>query len=230
MITLHQISKKYDQQVVLDVPALEIASGDCIGLVGNNGAGKTTMLSVILDLIKSNTGVAKLRGVEVHRSSEWKQYTGAYLDENFLITHLTPWEYLSFVGSLHGMQPAAVKQFIDSCAGFFEEGLFKRRKYIRDLSTGNKNKVGILSALLQKPELLILDEPFASLDPTSQAWLKKRLIELKGQKVTMILSSHDLNHVTEVSSRVILLEDGQVSKDLPTTQDTLAELENYFMV
>ena len=106
MITLHQISKKYGNQLALNVSELEIGSGDCIGLVGNNGAGKTTMLSVILDLIKTDSGVAKSRGVPVHQSNEWKQYTGAYLDENFLIPHLTPWEYLSFVGSLHGMRGA----------------------------------------------------------------------------------------------------------------------------
>ena len=230
MITLNQISKRYGSQLALSVSELSIEKGDCVGLVGNNGAGKTTMLSIILDLIKSDTGVVKSKGAAVNRSDTWKQYTAAYLDENFLIPHLTPWEYLSFVGSLQGKGSDEVKAFIGNCEGFFEEGLFSRRKYIRDLSTGNKNKVGILSTLIQKPELLILDEPFASLDPTSQAWLKKTLMKLRDEGCTMILSSHDLNHVTDVSSRVILLEGGEVSRDLPKTTDTLAELQSYFMV
>ena len=230
MIKVKDIQKRYGSKLALNVSELAIRKGDCIGLVGNNGAGKTTLLSLMLDLIKADNGFIESKGVRVNTSDEWKNYTGAYLDERFLIPHLTPREYLDFVGSLHGIDGEGVTGFLNENKGFFEEELFEWKKYIRDLSTGNKNKVGILSTLLTSPELVILDEPFASLDPTSQAWLKKRLIQAKNHGATMILSSHDLNHVTEVSNRVILLENGELVKDLATGSETLSELENYFMV
>ncbi|MGB3464424.1 MAG: ATP-binding cassette domain-containing protein [Cyclobacteriaceae bacterium] len=230
MIELRNITKKYGTKVALKIEGLTINQGDSVGLVGNNGAGKTTMLSLILDQIKPETGEVYSKSKQVNRTDDWKFYTGSYLDERFLIPHLTPTEYLEFVGSLHDRSKNEVMTYIRENEAFYEEDLFTRKKYIRDLSTGNKNKVGILSALLSSPELLILDEPFASLDPTSQAWLKKRLTEYHESGTTMILSSHDLGHVTSVSSRVILLEDGQVIKDNNTTQETLSELESYFLL
>jgi len=230
MIKVENLRKLYGGKAALNVEELTINESDCIGLVGNNGAGKTTLLSLILDLIKASEGAASSKGVAVNKSYEWKKYTGAYLDESFLIPHLSPMEYMEFIGSLHGIGSDETRIFITECSDFFEHELFFRKRFIRDLSTGNKNKVGILSALISSPELLILDEPFASLDPTSQGWLKKTLIQYKEKGTTMILSSHDLNHVTDVSNRVVLLEEGQVIKDLATTSDTLSELENYFMV
>lgn len=230
MIGVRNIQKNYGTKIALNISHLDISKGDCIGLVGNNGAGKTTLLSLMLDLIKADKGYIESKGMKVNTSDDWKKYTGSYLDEKFLIPHLTPREYLDFVGSLHGLETGAVDEFLQNNSGFFEAELFVRKKYIRDLSTGNKNKVGILSTLLATPELIILDEPFASLDPTSQAWLKNRLVQAKEQGSTMILSSHDLNHVTDVSNRVVLLENGELVKDLATDSETLSELENYFMV
>lgn len=230
MIEINNIQKKYGSKVALNISNLTINEGDCIGLVGNNGAGKTTLLSLMLDLIKPDAGSIKSKGLKVNNSDEWKFYTGSFLDDSFLIPHLTPLEYLEFIGSLHNINSGEVLKFIAENKGFFDDELFTRKKYIRDLSTGNKNKVGILATLLQSSELIVLDEPFASLDPTSQAWLKKKLIIERESRATMILSSHDLNHVTDVSNRVVLLENGEVVKDLSTTSETLRELENYFML
>lgn len=230
MIELRNTTKRYGTKTALDVSSLVINQGDFVGLVGNNGAGKTTMLSLILDLKKPEKGHVFSKNNRVDATDDWKFYTGSYLDHDFMIPHLTPVEYLEFVGSLHGLPKDQVMAFIRENDDFFEDELFTRKKFIRDLSTGNKNKVGILSALISSPELLILDEPFASLDPTSQAWLKKKLIESRSQNTTMILSSHDLNHVTDVSTRIVLLENGQVIRDSETTQETLSELESYFLL
>jgi len=90
--------------------------------------------------------------------------------------------------------------------------------------------LGILAALLSEPEILILDEPFSNLDPSSQAWLKTKLTELHNLGATILISSHDLRHVTEICTRIVLLEDGLVAKDIPTNEKTLIELEDYFNV
>ncbi|SDJ84475.1 ABC-2 type transport system ATP-binding protein [Catalinimonas alkaloidigena] len=231
MIELHNLKKAYEAgKLVLDIPALSIATGESIGLIGNNGAGKTTLLSLILDLIAPTTGEVRSKGQLVVRSEHWKPYTGSYLHEGFLIGYLTPAEYFRFVGKLHGLNAADVRTFLESSAGFSDEVLFETRKLNRDLSKGNKTKVGVIAAMLGRPELLIFDEPFANLDPTSQAWLKRRLRQLHAEGTTLILSSHDLKHITEVSQRILLLERGRVVQDVPTTEETLPALEHYFAV
>jgi len=229
MIELNNIKKVYGSKVALDVEHLTISSSDCIGLVGNNGAGKTTMLSLVLDLIKSTAGFITSDGLKVNDSDEWKSYTGSFLNEGFLIPFLTPVEYFEFIVSLHGLKREDITKFLDEASGFITDDIMSN-KYTRDLSAGNKNKVGILAAMMWRPSLLILDEPFSNLDPTSQSWLKNRLIKLRNDGVTMIISSHDLNHISEISTRILLLENGRLKKDIRSGVDTLKELETYFSV
>lgn len=229
MIELHNLKKDYGKKNALNVDTLTVRQGECIGLVGNNGAGKTTMLSLVLDLIKATDGYVTSKGVRVNGSDEWKDYTGSFLNEGFLIPFLTPMEYFEFVASLHGMNNEDVLNFLNQASGFFSEDI-KTKKYIRDLSAGNRNKVGILAAMMWKPDMLILDEPFSNLDPTSQSWLKNRLKKMNNERVTMIISSHDLNHISEISSRILLLENGVLIRDISSGEGTLQELERYFSV
>jgi ABC-2 type transport system ATP-binding protein len=229
MIELHNLKKDYGKKTALNVDSLIVREGECIGLVGNNGAGKTTMLSLVLDLIKATQGNVMSKGVQVNGNDDWKEYTGSFLNEGFLIPFLTPMEYFEFIASLHGMNKEDVLTFLNEASGFFSEDI-TTKKYIRDLSAGNKNKVGIIAAMMWKPGLLILDEPFSNLDPTSQSWLKNRLKKLNTERVTMIISSHDLNHISEISSRILLLENGLLIKDISSGEGTLQELERYFSV
>ncbi|MCU4173443.1 ATP-binding cassette domain-containing protein [Carboxylicivirga sp. N1Y90] len=229
MIELFDLQKVYGEKIALSVDALKINSNECVGLVGNNGAGKTTMLSLVLDLIKADKGYVTSKSVKVSGSDTWKTYTGSFLDERFLIPFLSPQEYLEFIASLHGRNKSDVEVFLQENERFFNHEDFTG-KYIRELSAGNKNKVGILAAILFKPEILILDEPFSNLDPSSQAWLKIKLKGLQEAGTTLLISSHDLNHVTEVCNRIILLEEGGVKKDIYTKAETLPELEAYFNV
>jgi len=229
MIEFNNLKKVYGGKSALSVDRLTVRPNECIGLVGNNGAGKTTMLSLILDLIKATDGYVTSMGNKVNENDDWKEYTGSYLNEGFLIPFLTPMEYFEFIGSLHGMNKEDVVTFLNEASGFFSEDITVK-KYIRDLSAGNKNKVGILAAMMWKPGLLILDEPFSNLDPTSQSWLKNRLKKLNNERVTMIISSHDLNHISEISSRILLLENGILIKDISSGEGTLKELERYFSV
>lgn len=227
MIELINLQKVYGTQVALSIGKLEIAQNDFIGLVGNNGAGKTTMLSLILDLIKPTKGLVKSKSLNVSESDEWKNYTGSFLNEGFLIPFLSPFEFFEFIGSLHGKNSADIKDFLEENEQFFKQDAFSG-KYIRELSAGNKNKIGILASFLSKPEILILDEPFSNLDPSSQSWLKSKLKALSNEGVTILISSHDLKHVTEVCNRILLLEDGHIVKDTNTSNETLIELEQYF--
>jgi len=231
MLTITDTVKSYNGNIVVNVPQLEIATGEIVGLVGNNGAGKTTLFRLLLDLIRADKGQILSKEQNVAATEDWKKYTAAYLDEGFLINYLTPEEYFYFTGKLHQLSKADVDEFLGNFEAFFDGSVLNSGKYIRDLSKGNQFKVGIAACLLQNPELLILDEPFASLDPSSQMRLIRMVKELPAQRrTTVLISSHDLNHVTDVCNRILLMEKGRIIKDIDTTADTLQELETYFEV
>ncbi|MET1055914.1 MAG: ABC transporter ATP-binding protein [Pedobacter sp.] len=228
IIEINKLKKIYAGRTVTDIEQLTINTGETVGVVGNNGAGKTTLFRMLLDLIRPDSGEILSKGKNVAAADQWKQYTASYLDEGFLIDYLTPEEYFIFIGGLHHMGPREVMDYLHGYEEFFNGEILERGKYIRDFSKGNQNKIGITASLMQQPELLVLDEPFANLDPTTQIRLKAHLRLLKSGKLTTLISSHDLNHVTDVCDRIILFEKGKVIKDIYTTENTLEELEAYF--
>ncbi len=228
MISASGLTKQYGKTTVLNIDSLFIGQGESFGLVGNNGAGKTTFFSLITDLIKATGGYVTSKEVNVFLSSHWKDYTGAFLDESFLIDFLSPEEYFEFIGSLHGLSKSEVKKRLEKYADFFNGEIIGKKKFIRDLSKGNQKKVGIVGALLFEPQIVILDEPFPHLDPTSVIRLKKIIKDEKSKGTTILISSHDLNHVTEVCDRIAVLEKGKIIHDLRTSSNTLKELEAYF--
>ncbi len=231
MIEAKDLTKQYTGVTVLNIPQLKISKGESFGLVGNNGAGKTTFFRIILDLIRSTSGYVLSNDHDVSKSDEWKHYTGSFLDEGFLIDFLTPEEYFEFLTDVNGLSSGDLQDFYESFKEFFNDEILDKNKYIRDLSSGNQKKVGIAASLISKPGVLILDEPFNSLDPTTQIRLVRLLNELHKEKhTTMLISSHDLNHVAEVSSRIVILEKGDVVHDLQKSESTLKQLENYFAV
>ena len=231
MIEVKSLTKSYRGYEVVNIPEMTIPRGESFGLVGNNGAGKTTFFRMILDLIRPSKGEVLSKETPVHQSEDWKFYTGSFLDESFLIDYLTPEEYFDFLGSLHGYSAGDLREFLAKFDDLFNGEILGRKKYIRDLSKGNQKKVGIVAALMGDPEILILDEPFANLDPTTQIRLKTMLKDLKENKqLTMLISSHDLNHVTEVCERIVLLEKGVIQQDIQTSETTLKDLEAYFTV
>ena len=229
MIQVQNLSKSYNGTTVLKIDQLEIPKGESFGLVGNNGAGKTTFFSLLLDLIHPTTGAIINNGVQVNTSEAWKPFTGSFLDESFLIGYLTPEEYFYFIGDLRGQNKADVDALLAKHEEFFNGEILKNKKYLRDLSKGNQKKVGIIATLIGNPEVVILDEPFANLDPSTQIKLKK-LIRNWSQKeqVTFLISSHDLAHTTEVSNRIVVLDKGELVKDIITAPETLKELEEFF--
>ena len=229
MIYTSDLSKTYNGTTVLTIENLGIPKGQSFGLVGNNGAGKTTYFSLLLDLIKPSTGSITNNEVVVSESEDWKPFTSAFIDESFLIGYLTPEEYFYFIGDLRGQNKADVDALTAQFEDFFNGEIMGKKKYLRDLSKGNQKKAGIVAALIGTPEVIILDEPFANLDPTTQIRLKGILKDLAAsQGVTVLISSHDLMHVTDVCERIVVLEKGEVVKDLETNPTTLKELEAHF--
>lgn len=229
MIQVKNLSKIYGGNTVLSIDKLDIPKGESFGLVGNNGAGKTTFFSLLLDLIQPSSGHILNHNIEVNKSEAWKPFTTAFIDETFLIGYLTPEEYFYFIGELRAQSKADVDAFISGFEDFFNGEILNNKKYLRDLSKGNQKKAGIVAALIGNPEVVILDEPFANLDPTTQIRLKRILKELAavGDK-TILVSSHDLQHTVEVSNRIVVLEKGIVVKDIQTSAETLKELETFF--
>ena len=152
-----------------------------------------------------------------------------FIDESFLIGYLTPEEYFYFIGELRNQNKADVDALVGQFEDFFHGEILGQKKYLRDLSKGNQKKAGIVASLIGNPEVIILDEPFANLDPTTQIRLKKIIKKLTDNRdVTILISSHDLMHVTEVCERIVVLEKGEVIKDLVTSEATLRELEAHF--
>lgn len=230
MIEAVNLNKTYGRDVALDIDRLQISQAECFGLVGNNGAGKTTLFRLILDLIIATSGHVAINGKNVAESEEWKSDVGSYLDEHMLLPFLTPNEYFQTLGDIHSLTRRQLEDHLSAYADFFNGEILGKNKYIRDLSKGNIKKVGIAAAFISSPEIVILDEPFENLDPTSQNRLKKLIREDRtGKGTTFLISSHDLAHVTDICDRIVLLESGSVLKDLKDEKQVMAdELKEYF--
>ena len=229
MINIQNISKIYGSKKVLHIESLQIPKGESFGLVGNNGAGKTTLFSLLLDLIEPSSGFVEIGGDKVNENENWKNKVSAFIDESFLIGYLTSEEYFYFIGELRGQDKTTVNEFLKQFDDFFNGEILDAKKYVRDLSKGNQKKVGIVGALIGTPEIIILDEPFANLDPSTQIKLKKLIRTWsQNESVTFLISSHDLAHTTEVSDRLVVLNKGEFVKDIRTNPETLRELEDFF--
>ncbi|MCR9017153.1 ABC transporter ATP-binding protein [Aquiflexum gelatinilyticum] len=231
MIKVEGLKKQYKEAVVLDVEALEIPKSECFGLVGNNGAGKTTLFRIMLDLVRASAGKVTFEGNDVSKSEDWKSRVGAYLDEHMLLSYLTPDEYFETLRKIYRLSEEDLKLHLENFKELFNDEILGKKKYIRDLSKGNLKKVGIAAAMMGHPEAVLLDEPFENLDPSSQNRLKKLILQSKeNSKITFLISSHDLNHVTEICDRIVLLEKGKVIKDLNEKALMSEELNTYFGV
>jgi len=230
MITISNLKKAFGQTIACDIPEFTINDGDILGLVGNNGAGKTTLFRMILDLLKPDEGTVSINSINPAESEEWKDQTGAYVDEGFLIDFLTPEEYFAFLGKVNNITQEEVDERLKPYERLASDEIFGQKKLIRNLSAGNKQKVGIIAALFMRPKLVILDEPFNFLDPSSQNVLKHVLTAYaKENNATLLISSHNLAHTIDISTRIALLEKGKIIRDLPNESGSAkTELENYF--
>lgn len=230
MITIENLKKQFSETVACNIPSFTVNDGDVLGLVGNNGAGKTTLFRMILDLLKPDEGQVNIDGINPSVSEAWKQFTGAYIDEGFLIDYLTPEEYFTFLGKVSGLSQTDVDERLQQFERLASGEVFGQKKLIRNLSAGNKQKVGIIAALLTRPRLVILDEPFNFLDPSSQNILKHTLTDYAQQTgATLLISSHNLQHTVDISTRIALLEKGVIIRDLDNRNfEAQQQLTDYF--
>lgn len=227
MITINGLEKHYDKHKALDIFNLTFNKGEIIGIVGNNGAGKTTMFSLILDLIKATKGTVTSKDKDVSQTEDWKKYTAAFIDEGFLIGFLTPEEYFEFLGKAYNLSKTDVLNFVTQFEEIFNGEILGKKKYLRDLSKGNQKKVGLIGSLIGDPEIILWDEPFSNLDPSTQLRIRQ-LIKDQSQDRTFLISSHDLNHISEVCSRIIILEQGLLIKDVERAAISAEELVDFF--
>ena len=211
MITIDKLKKNFGEKVAVDIEHYEINQGDMLGLVGNNGAGKTTLFRLMLDLLKADDGKVIINDIDVSQSEDWKSITGAFIDDGFLIDYLTPEEYFYFIGKMYGLKKEEVDERLIPFERFMSGEVIGHKKLIRNYSAGNKQKIGIISAMLHYPQILILDEPFNFLDPSSQSIIKHLLKKYNEEhQATVIISSHNLNHTVDVCPRIALLEHGVI--------------------
>lgn len=226
------LTKAYNKQVALSIEKLSIKKGELIGLIGNNGAGKTTILRLLIDLIKADSGIVYYRGINISKTESWKLYTSAYIDSNFLISFFTPEEYFQFIASNYGISSMELTDTLSLFNDFMNGEILGKRKHIRNFSIGNQQKIGIIGAIISKPEILLLDEPFNFLDPTSQYFISNYLVELnKQQHTTIIVSSHNLQLVNDISSRIVLMDKGFIIKDIQCiNQKEKDEINSFFKI
>ena len=232
MITINKLQKNFGEKKAVDIENYIINQGEMLGLVGNNGAGKTTLFRLILDLLKTDAGNVTINDIDVSKSEAWKKFTGAFIDDGFLIDYLTPEEYFYFIGKMYGLKKEEVDERLTQFERFMNGEVVGQKKFIRNFSAGNKQKIGIISAMLHYPQLLILDEPFNFLDPSSQSVIKHLLKKYNEEhNATVIISSHNLNHTVDVCPRIALLEHGVIIRDIQNENNSAEkELEDYFNV
>ncbi len=244
-IYVNNLIKKFGDKTAVFIPDFCFPPDEIIGLVGNNGAGKTTLFRLILDLIKPDDGkitfakgltnegdLIRNRQAELYsnKAEEWKSFVTAYLDEGFLIDFLTPKEFFTFIAKVKHISKQDMESQLQVFSQFLGTEILNQRKYIREYSAGNRQKIGIVAALFPQPELIILDEPFNFLDPTSQNNLKTILLNYQRQyHATVLVSSHNLHHMIDISNRIILMENGKIIRDIThVNQTTMSEIEDYF--
>ena len=230
MIRIKDWKKQFGEKTAVDISEFVINDGDILGLVGNNGAGKTTLFRLMLDLLKADDGQVSINDINPAESEEWKKDTGAYIDEGFLIDFLTPEEYFEFIGSVADLTKDEINQRLEPYMPFMADEIIGQNKLIRDFSAGNKQKIGIIATLLNEPHLVILDEPFNFLDPSSQNLLKTIMSDYQSRTgATVLISSHNLQHTVDISTRIALLEHGHIISDLDNKEGSAREqLEEYF--
>ncbi|MFT2007976.1 ABC transporter ATP-binding protein [Pontibacter sp. 13R65] len=210
-IEISGLSKAFGKKQVLQALDLTIEQGQCYCLLGKNGVGKSTFLNSILDLIKPDAGHISLFGKNYAQDNlAVKQDLGALCEDNPLIEEFTGLEYLNFVAKLYKLPLEEAAHRIKSLTDYFFTETESLQKNIAGYSTGMKKKVGIVAAILHKPRVLILDEPFTGLDPIAAQLLVKLIRSYSTPNRVVLISSHDLNYVERVATHIGVLNDGQL--------------------
>ncbi len=213
ILSLHQLKKTYNGKEVLKGVDLDVFPGQIIGYIGRNGAGKSTTVKIILGLEESDSGSVRLFGEEITSTSvEYKKRIGYVPELADLYDNLTGQEYLTFSGELYGMDPVEADAKAEKLMSLFGlSDVYHSR--IASYSKGMKQKTLIIASLLHDPDILFLDEPINGLDANSVMIFKELLALLAAEGKTIFYSSHIMDVVEKISSRIILLHQGAVAAD-----------------
>jgi len=206
MLKVINVSKKYGNLLAVDNLSFEVKDGEIFGLLGLNGAGKTTTFRMIMNLLDDYQGSILLDGEKISYNTTNK--IGYLTEERSLLTKLTVIEQVIYYGVLKGMNESIIEKELDYWLDIFKIKDYKYKK-IKELSKGNQQKVQFITAIIHKPKLLILDEPFSGLDPVNVELFKSVILKLKSEGVSIIFSSHRMEHVELFCDELVILVKGK---------------------
>ena len=214
MLSAHSITHKYNEFIALDSVSIDIKPGEIVGLLGKNGAGKSSLMRVLTGFMQPTEGVVYFDGLELRDNAKIIQAQIGYLPENnILYDEMSVFDYLAFVSEIRGVPKSKRMELLSEA--IFKTGLeSKVRSSIFELSKGYKQRVGVAQALIHDPKLLILDEPTNGLDPTQVLQIRGLIKELKTANTAVLVSSHILNEVELLCDRVIMLDSGKKTVDV----------------
>lgn len=207
MLKVENISKYYNKNKAVDNLSFTVEKGEIFGLLGENGAGKTTTFRIILGLINASSGNVTLDGKKIDYSLTDK--IGYVTEERSLLTKMTVKDQILLYGVLKGMSEDNILKEMRKWLRKFQISDYENRK-IKELSKGNQQKIQFIAAVINKPKLLILDEPFSGLDPINVGMLKKAIIELQETGCSIIFSSHQMEQIEDFCEKLVILSHGKV--------------------
>lgn len=207
MLKVKDATKYYGELCAVDHLSFSVKSGEIFGLLGANGAGKTTTFRMIMSLLDANSGEITLDGKKIDYST--MEEVGFVTEERSLMTKLTVKEQILYYGRLKGLTEEVILKRLEKYLEKFGISDYMNRK-IKELSKGNQQKIQFISAIINEPKLLILDEPFTGLDPINVKQFKDVIYELKKKGCMIIFSSHQMEHIEEFCEKLVILVKGKV--------------------
>jgi len=213
LLYVKNLKVKRNETFILDIPEFVSNEKSITGLIGNNGAGKTTFLQSILDILKFSCDELRILNFSWDKNAiKIKKNIGVYLDETYIIDYLTVEGYFKFLNFAFKQDLKIFNKRKNDLLQAFQVD-FSDKQLIRDLSTGNRIKVGIIGSLLHNPKLVIWDEPFANLDPFSRNTLIDIILQFKKNGTSFIISSHNIDELYEYSDNFLCLNNGSITAD-----------------
>lgn len=206
MLKLENVTKYYDDFLAVDNLSFDVKEGEIFGLLGVNGAGKTTIFRMILNLIEPTSGNITLDGKKIDYSVTDK--IGFLTEERSLLTKLTVKEQCLYYGTLKGMEKEDILKKMKTLLEKFGVPEYENKK-IKELSKGNQQKIQFITAIINEPKLLILDEPFSGLDPFNVELFKNEIVEMSKKGSIIIFSSHRMEHVELFCKKIVILLKGK---------------------
>ena len=230
-IAVRNLRKVYGNKAAVDGLDLEVPRGCFFGFLGPNGAGKTTTIRMLMGLAQPTSGAIELLGLPMpERAFDIKQKIGLVPDESLLFDHLTGFEFTEFVGRMYGLaRPVARERAAELLSLFELDG--SQRKLIGEYSKGMRKRLAMAAALIHRPELFLMDEPFEGVDAVGARLMKDLLLDQVRQGATVFLTSHVLEVVERLCDRVAIIDDGKLvlCRDMAEVRSGSESLEDVFV-